>query len=196
MSPRDLAALGFDLSSFGFGDLQTIAGRGDSRFRRPHSRFALIHAAVRQNTRLRERLGALVGISGLDEARLCRGDSAAGLGNGRLRAGEGRGILAKLRLESIRDKSGEGLSLDDTVPFVSEHLDDPQAINLGTHEDFLACNEGAGDEHGLHEARGLGPDHGDSERRSGIGLRIARLLPRRSLSVAARHHLRHLIGDR
>jgi hypothetical protein len=101
-----------------------------------------------------------------------------------------------LRLKSIGDEPGEDLTLHDTVSLIGEHLDDAQRIDLGTNEDFLAGNQGAGDEHGLDEARGLGPDHGDSEGRSRIGLCFTRLIARRSLAVAARQHPRHLIGDR
>ena len=106
-------------------------------------------------------------------------DGTLGLGDGGGAAGEIGVVLRELRIERVVDEAGKHLALLDAIAFVHEHLEHPQAFDLGADQNFLARSERARDQHGLDELGNGDAADRHRQRRDGFG-RCFRLRMRRA----------------
>ena len=149
--PRQLAALRLHLRPLGLRHLQPVLRGGELRLGRAGGLLALIEHGLRHVAGLAQRLGALVGVAALDEARLGLHDGGLGLGDGGGRAGERRVVLGELGVERVGHQARQHVALLHALALVGQHLGDAQALDLGPHQDLLARHQRAGGEHRLGE---------------------------------------------
>ena len=143
------------------GDAQAIAREGELAFGLTQGRGAALHDGGGGVAGPEELLSAVEGEAGLGLGGLRLLDAALGLGNGGVRLLHEGGLLGKLPIDEVVREAGEHLAPRHPRAFLHQHLRDPVALDLRRHQDLVAGDQGAGDDHRLDDLTPPGLDHAD-----------------------------------